>query len=70
MSDLETCLLAAHAVGDKLACVTLYEEAAASAKTTEAQGFYLTQAYVYALEANHPSATALHQRLKAMGREA
>ncbi|SMP22697.1 hypothetical protein [Shimia sagamensis] len=70
MNGLETRLLAAHAAGDKSALVTLYEEAAAGAETPEAQGFFLTQAYVYALEIGHAKASTLHQRLKASGREA
>ncbi len=70
MSVLESLLLAAHAAGDKHALVTLYEEAATAAKTPEAQGFFFTQAYVYALETGHPKSAVLHQRLKATGREA
>ncbi len=70
MSDLEARLLAAHTASDKHALVTLYEEAATAAKTPEAEGFFLTQAYVYALETGHPKAADLHQRLKTIGREA
>ncbi len=70
MNDLEARLHAAHAASDKHALVTLYEEAATTAKTPEAEGFYLTQAYVYALETGHPKSAVLHQRLKATGREA
>lgn len=70
MSILESRLLAAHAAGDKHALVALYEEAATAAIPPEAQGFFLTQAYVYALETGHPKAAELHQRLKATGREA
>lgn len=69
MRDLETRLLAAHAAGDKQELVPLYEEAASTAETPEAQGFFLTQAYVYALEIGHAKAANLHQRLKAKGRE-
>lgn len=70
MNDLEARLRAAHTAGDKHALVTLYEEAATEAKTPEAQGFFLTQAYVYALETGHPKAAELHRRLKTTGREA
>ena len=70
MRDLEARLIAAHAAGQKHTLVTLYEEAATEAKTPEAQGFFLTQAYVYALETGHPKAADLHLRLKASGREA
>ncbi|WP_294224697.1 hypothetical protein [uncultured Shimia sp.] len=69
MSGLETRLLAAHVADDKMALVALYEEAAAVTDTPEAKGFFLTQAYVYALEAGHPKAAGLHQKLKATGRE-
>ncbi|WP_412554298.1 hypothetical protein [Shimia sp. MIT1388] len=69
MSDLESRLLAAHSAGDKHALVALYEEAAAATDKPEAKGFYFTQAYVYALETDHPKAAELHQKLKATGRE-
>lgn len=36
----------------------------------DAACFYLTQAYVWALEAGRPEARDLHARLKAAGREA
>lgn len=70
MSDLDSRLRAAHSAGDKTALMTLYEEAATAAQSPEAQGFFLTQAYVFALETGHPKAAALHQQLKATGREA
>ncbi|MCH2066131.1 hypothetical protein [Shimia sp.] len=70
MNDLEAHLLAAHSEGEKHALITLYEEAATAAKTPEAEGFFLTQAYVYALETGHPKSADLHRRLKTTGREA
>lgn len=69
MSDLHTRLLAAHAAGDRAALIALYAEAADGALTETAAGFYLTHAYVYALEAGSPMAHALHARLCAMGRD-
>ncbi|MDF1717903.1 MAG: hypothetical protein P1U53_15160 [Sulfitobacter sp.] len=69
MSDLESRLLAAHACGDRAALVTLYSAAAEDAAEDEARYFYLTQAYVYALEDGHPQAPALRARLVAAGRE-
>ena len=68
--DLDARLLAAHATGDPEALVALYEEAADAATTVEAEGFYLTHAFVYALQSNHPKTRALNARLVAMGREA
>jgi len=70
MRDLEARLLAAHARRDLRALVTLYSAAADTASSQDAGGFFLTQAYVYALDCNHPAATALHARLVAEGREA
>ncbi|MEM8699331.1 MAG: hypothetical protein AAGF44_09175 [Pseudomonadota bacterium] len=66
---LDARLLAAHEAGDSRALVTLYREAAEASASTEAACFYLTHAYVFALETGHPEADALHRRLKAAGRE-
>ena len=67
---LEAQLLAAHAAGDTAALVMLYQRAADTADDPDAAGFFLTHAYVFALELGHAQAPALHARLKAMGREA
>jgi hypothetical protein len=69
MNDLQTRLLAAHAAGDITAFVGLYTEAANAARTEDEAGFFLTQAYVFALEMGHVDAPALRARLVAMGRE-
>lgn len=69
MSDLQARLLTAHATGDGVALVALYTEAADRAVTEEAAGFFLTHAYVHALELGHGNALALKARLVAMGRE-
>ncbi|MBR9842794.1 MAG: hypothetical protein GYB25_06505 [Rhodobacteraceae bacterium] len=66
---LDTRLLAAHETGDRRSLVALYREAAEGANADEARGFYLTHAYVYALEEGHPMARDLHALLCAMGRE-
>lgn len=68
-AQLDARLLAAHAAGDRAALVTLYSEAADAAPQAEAGYFYLTQAYVFALEAGHDAAPALRARLVAAGRE-
>ena len=70
MSDLDRRLLEAHARDDRAALIALYAEAGETAQTETARGFYLTHAYVYALEAGDGRAAALHAALKAMGREA
>jgi len=69
MSSLEARLLAAHAAGDTLAQVALYTEAADTAATQDAAGFFLTQAYIYALELGHDDIAILRTRLADMGRE-
>ncbi len=69
MSDLHARLLHAHELNDARALVALYSEAAATAIDETAAGFYLTHAYVYALEAAHPAAPDLRQQLIDMGRE-
>ncbi len=69
---LDAALLKAHSDGDKRALADLYAQAADMAEAsydTEAMCFYLTQAYVFALETDAPEADALHARLKAEGRE-
>lgn len=66
-------LLAAHAARDAALLVRIYREAGDRAEAggeIDAACFYLTQAYVWALEAGFPEAAALHARLKARGREA
>ena len=68
MSTLDADLLAAHAADDRCALVSLYEMAAHKAATVDAACFYLTHAYVFALETNHKAVTSLYERLKAHGR--
>ena len=69
MTDtLDARLLAAHARGDREALVRLYTEAANPAPTEDAQAFYLTHAYVFALESGDPVASELETRLRAMNR--
>lgn len=69
---LDRRLLDAHAAADVGRLVALYAEAAdlsEAAGREEAACFYLTHAYVFALEEGDPAAAALHARLKAKGRE-
>ena len=62
-------MLAAHAQGDIPALIRLYTLAADQANDLSAACFYLTHAYVFALEAGAVEAANLHARLKAHGRE-
>lgn len=66
---LDKRLLAAHSDEDCAALIALYLEAAARVGADEAQGFYLTHAYVFALEAGDPRAHDIKAQLVAMGRE-
>jgi len=69
---LDAALIAAHEAGDARALVRLYARAADGAKAEgdiNAACFYLTHAYVFALESGAPEADALHTRLMAHGRE-
>jgi len=71
MSDLNARLLAAHASGDASALIQLYTIAAdeVEARDIDAACFYLTHAYVFALEAGDAACPALQARLAAHGRE-
>lgn len=72
MSALDAALLAAHHDHDHTTLITLYIQAADQAEKagdTDAACFFLTYAYVFALEAGSPNASVLHMRLKAHGRE-
>lgn len=65
MSALDTAMRRAHARGDAGRLVGLCEQAATGAS----EAFWLTQAWVYALEAGDRRATALQERLRALGAE-
>ena len=69
MSDLDARLLVAHEANDRAALIALYQQAAEQAQTVDAACFFLTQAYVFALEVNHPDTQAIRARLQAEGRE-
>jgi hypothetical protein len=63
---LDAALLAAHAKGDRATLIGLYAEAAEAARGTAA-AFYLTHAFVFALEAGDARAPVLKARLVAIG---
>ncbi len=72
LNDLDAAMLTAHAARDQAALVTLYAQAAEESEAAgmaEAACFYLTHAYVYALDEGDSRAVDLHARLKARGRE-
>ena len=69
MSDLNGQLIRACAAGDHSALVRLYQQAAREAPDAETTAFFLTQAYVFALEQGHPDAARLRQKLVAAGKE-
>lgn len=69
MTDLNAQLLAAHEAGDTPALIRLYQCAADQADNLDAACFYLTHAYVFALESGHPDAETVRLRLVAEGRE-
>ena len=68
MSDLDQRLTDAHDRDDRPALVGLYTEAANAANDETAKGFFLTHAFVYALDVGAPEADELRARLKDMGR--
>jgi len=68
MAGLHDDLLAAHAAGDGAALVTLYTQAADRAPDLDSACFFLTHAYVFALELGHRDTAALHDRLARHGR--
>ena len=70
--DLDQQLLAAHGAADNIALSRLYTKAgdyAESREQIEAACFYLTHAYVFALEQGLPEVKQLHERLVSHGRE-
>lgn len=68
MRLLQDRLLDAHARDDRAALVALYTEAADGAGDLDAACFFLTHAYIFALEVDDPTTDALYQRLHAEGR--
>lgn len=71
-TEIATDLLRAHAANDLTALIALYTEAADHAETsadTDRACFFLTHAWIFALEAGDIRADALRGRLVAYGRE-
>lgn len=71
MDVLEVRLLAAHSTGDVATLVMLYSEAAdraAAGHNIEKECFFLTHAWIFALEIGDPLADILRARLAGNGR--
>ena len=69
---LDDALLAAHAANDLDRLCGLYTQAADLSEQeadVDAACFFLTQAYVFALQAGRSEADGLHKRLLAYGRD-
>lgn len=69
---LDAALIEANARDDRATLVALYSEAAdrhEAVRDVDAACFFLTQAYVFALEAGVAEADLLHDKLVAHGRE-
>lgn len=67
-AELDAALLAAHEAEDRPALIRLYTAAAELPGSTGA-AFYLTHAYVFALEAGATEVQGLRDRLVALGAE-
>ncbi|MEP1767573.1 MAG: hypothetical protein ABJJ53_13150 [Sulfitobacter sp.] len=70
MSGLHAQICQAHAASDLGQLVTLYAQAANEAPDLDASCFFLTHAFVFALESGDARSTDLRQQLVAQGREA
>lgn len=68
MNTLNDALLAAHAKADRCRLVSLYTQAADQANDVDSACFFLTHAYIFALELGTSQVAALHGRLAAHGR--
>lgn len=68
MSDLNQKILNAHDADARKDLVDLYKQAANQADTTDAECFFLTQAYIFGLETRHKAVPDLHNRLASYGR--
>lgn len=66
--DLDAALLKAHNNEDYPALISLYTAAAEGANDLDAECFYLTHAFVFALEYGAPEAAVLNKKLADQGR--
>lgn len=68
MSGLHERLLAAHESDDRQGLIVLYTDAADQANDLVERSFFLTHAFVFALEAGDVRSESLRARLYEMGR--
>ncbi|MCV2892851.1 hypothetical protein [Lentibacter sp. XHP0401] len=68
MKDLHSRLLSAHEHDDHEELIVLYTEAADQSNDVIKESFFLTHAFVFALEADDVRADGLRDRLHGMGR--
>ena len=68
--DLEDQIIRAHETNNIWLLAKLYADAAERGLDQDHACFLATQAYVYALQSNHPLKSKLHAFLKSHGREA
>lgn len=68
MTSLQDRLLDAHTREDRAALVMLYTEVAEASDDIDAACFFLTHAYIFALELGDPAAKPLYLRLRGHGR--
>ncbi|MEM9349612.1 MAG: hypothetical protein AAGA47_05080 [Pseudomonadota bacterium] len=61
-------LLAAHTARDGERMIALYTQAADQTEDEDEEMFFLTHAYIFALEAGHATAPILRARLQEKGR--
>lgn len=69
MNDLNAQLLAAHTADDKTGLIALYTLAANQSETVDEACFFLTHAYVFALEIGDHRSIDLRHELALHGRE-
>ncbi|MEL6689253.1 MAG: hypothetical protein AAFP28_02945 [Pseudomonadota bacterium] len=68
MNTLHAELLEAHRKGDGAAMIGLYAQAADASDDADEEMFFLTHAYIFALEAGDARAEGIRERLRAAGR--
>lgn len=66
--NLNADILAAHAAQDKVALVGLYAQASERVTNQSECAFFLTQAYIFALDAGDKRAKGFAKRLSDLGR--
>ena len=66
--DLNARISDAHARNDKDGLIKLYHQAAQDSQDADETCFFLTYAYIFALETGHPLTHDLAQKLQSYGR--